>query len=1130
MKTKLLDAKVRRKWIAPFFLKLFLLLFCINSYALENNIAFQAAKIKIEQDQSMTVEETFDLIQQQTDYSFIFPANAFAKAPKVTVKKGEILLKDLLQKSLDKTGYTYEIIEKRAILLKEKSTGTPASKKEVLQTVSGTVTDEKAMPLPGVNVYVEGTTTGTQTDFDGNYSLEVRPQDVLVFQFLGFTTQKVTVGDKEVLNVVLKEELEGLDEVVVVGYGTQKKSDVTGAISTVKSEDLNKVVSTNPLDGMQGRVSGVNVTNSSGSPGAAPEISIRGFGTFGNNEPLYIVDGVQADPYFIDSNNIESIEILKDAASGAIYGTRAANGVVIITTKKGTKGLPQVDVESSYSLNSPREEMNLLNASEYVEVHRQMYENAGMQLPEYVQNPPNVDTDWIDQTHRDGYLLNNNVRVSGGAENITYSIAGNMAEEEGVLLGSQFTKKGISSNLNLSKGKLKVSTSLNYNETYKEDYKFSIRETYFISPLIPVLDENKESGFGYRTGDTPDHRNPIGEDNFIDGHTRLKYFLGSANISYEVIDGLTARAGYSLSNLQDYTYEFHQPFRVRDVQDIAQREFAFISEYNSTSRRLNQEYTLNYKFDLNQHSFDLLAGYQRIEEPLKWTYAQAEGYKTDENGNKIPAIILDPSFNTLDAFSDGTYSASGTNATYALASQFGRLNYSFMDRYLLQASLRRDGSSKFGENNKYGYFPSFALGWKVTDEAFMQEQEIFDFLKLRYSWGQAGNDSALGYYDYIPLISQGKSYYNGGYVFGMPQTSYIGSIARDLENPDLKWETNTSSNFGLDFRALQNKLTGSVNYYKSITEDLLIIKEVPPSAGVNNPVVNVGEFENKGFEFEMLYRNNDHAVNYSAAATFTTINSEVTSLSNDDQVLYGIGLLFGSDHFVNQTKVGFEPGAFFLPVAAGIFQSEAEVAAHSVNGNPIQPNAAPGDIRFVDQNNDGVINEQDEVYAGTAIPKYEYSLNLSADYAGFDFTVFFQGAGGNKIYNGNDFRLLSMDTGRNFRAESLNAWTPTNTNTDIPRAVLNDPNRNNRASTRFLEDGDYLRVKTIQLGYSIPEARLENLFIDNLRLFVTAQNYFTFTNYSGLDPEVGGAILSRGIDSNLYPKYKSLIGGIQLKF
>ena len=1130
MKTKLLDANDRKKRIAPFYLKLFLLLFCINSYALENNVSFQAATIKIEKDQSMTVEETFDLIQQQTDYSFVFPANAFAKAPKVTVQKGEIFLKDLLQKSLTNTGYTYEITEKRAILLKEKTTGTPVFKKEIQQKVSGTVTDEKGMPLPGVNVYVEGTTTGTQTDFDGNYSLEVRPEDELVFQFLGFTTQKITVGDQEVLNVVLKEELEGLDEVVVVGYGTQKKSDVTGAISTVKSEELNKVVSTNPLDGMQGRVSGVNVTNSSGSPGAAPEVSIRGFGTFGNNEPLFIVDGVQADPYFIDSNNIESIEILKDAASGAIYGTRAANGVVIITTKKGTKGLPQVDIESSYSLNSPREEMNLLNASEYVEVHRQMYENAGMELPGYVQNPPNVDTDWIDKTHRDGYLLNNNVRVSGGAENVTYSIAGNMAEEEGVLLGSQFTKKGISSNLNLTKGKLKLSTSLNYNETHKEDNKFSIRETYFISPLIPVFDESKESGFGYRNGDIPDHRNPIGEDNFIDGHTRLKYFLGSANISYEVIDGLTARAGYSLSNLQDYTYEFHQPFRVRDVQDIAQREFAFISEYNSTSRRLNQEYTLHYNFELAQHNFDLLAGYQRIAEPLKWTYAQAEGYKSDENGNKIPAIILDPSFNTLDAFSDGTYSASGTNATYTLASQFGRINYSFMDRYLLQASLRRDGSSKFGENNKYGYFPSFALGWKITDEAFMQEQEIFDFLKLRYSWGQAGNDSALGYYDYIPLISQGKSYYDGGYVFGMPQTSYIGSIARDLENPDLKWETNTSSNFGLDFRSLQNRLTGSVNYYKSTTEDLLIIREVPPSAGVNNPVVNVGEFENKGFEFEMEYRNNDHAVNYSAAATFTTINSEVTRLSNEDQVLYGVGLLFGSDHFVNQTKVGFEPGAFFLPVADGIFQDETEVAAHSVNGNLIQPNAAPGDIRFVDQNNDGVINEQDEIYAGTAIPKYEYSLNLSADYAGFDFTVFFQGAGGNKIYNGNDFRLLSLDTGRNFRSESLNAWTPTNTNTDIPRAVLNDPNRNNRASTRFLEDGDYLRVKTIQLGYTLPEARLENLFIDDLRLFVTAQNYFTFTNYSGLDPEVGGAILSRGIDSNLYPKYKSLIGGIQLKF
>lgn len=1134
MKTKF-NAKLLPlpKGILIFIMRVFILFFCISSFGFNSDELFsQNAKIKIDKTESISAEDAFQLIKLQTDYTFIYPSDLFNEAPKINLKAGIIPAKELLDKCLSLVSYTYEFTDEQVILLKEKNLFFDSVTKTISEqkTVTGTVTDSKGMPLPAVNVYVEGTQRGTQTDFDGKFSIEAVSGERLSFQYLGFQKQIITIENQTTINVVLKDDLESLNEVVVVGYGTQKRSDVTGAISSVKSEELNKVVSTNPLDAMQGRVSGVTVTNSNGSPGAAPEISIRGIGTFGNNEPLYIVDGVQADPYFINTNNIESIEILKDAASGAIYGTRAANGVVIITTKKGEEGKPRIEIESSLSVNTLREEMKLLNAQEYISVHRQMYQNAGAELPQYVENPSVYNTDWIGETHRTGYLSTNNVRISGGGKNINYSIGGNFADETGLLIGSGFRKKGINSQVNLNTGKLKVSTNLNYSETNREDYKFSIRETYFISPLIPVFDEERESGFGYRTGDLPDHRNPVGEDHFLENFTKQKYFLGNVNFDFEAFRNFHIGAGFSLADRQNYTYNFHQPFRVRDVQDIAQREFAFLSEYHSEFRRLNEEYTLRYNFELSKHSVGLLAGYQRISEPFKSTYAQAEGYKLDDDGNKVPATILDPDFNTLDAFSDGTYSANGSNAEYALVSQFGRINYAFDEKYLLQASLRRDGSSKFGRNNQYGVFPSFALGWKITEENFMERQEVINFLKLRYSWGQAGNDSALGYYDYVALISQGKSQDDGGYVFGNPQNSFLGSIARDLQNDDLQWETNTSANFGMDFGIFDNKLQGSINYYNSKTDDLLITKEVSPSAGINNPVVNVGAFQNKGFEFEANYRNRENAFKYSVAGTFTTINSEVTKLSNEDQVLYGVGLLFGSDHFVNQTKIGYEPGAFFLPVADGIFQSEQEVQAHSVNGNLIQPNAEPGDIRFADQNGDGLINEEDEVYAGTAIPKYEYSLNLTGEYKGFDLTIFFQGVGGNKIYNGNDFRLLSLDTGRNYRTAALDAWTPNNTNTSVPRAVLNDPNRNNRASTRFLEDGDYLRLKTLQLGYTLSSDNLKKTFIDRARIFVTGQNLFTITNYSGLDPEVGGSVLSRGVDLNLYPKYKSLITGVQLSF
>ncbi len=1132
MKTKFSGLPIfNRKKILMAMMRAFIFLFCTVTFGFNTETGFsQNAKIKIDSDREITVEQVFELIKQQTDYTFIYRSDLFENAPKIYLKKGTIKADDLLQKSLSYGNFEFKFTSGGAILLDRKPTG---NAKAVQQMVSGLVSDKNGQPLPGASVTVkENETIGVQTDFDGNYSIEVDgPLTTLVYRYLGFVTKEVVVGNQTTINVSLEESAESLDEIIVVGYGTQKKSDVTGAISTVKNEELTKVVTTDPVSALQGRVSGVTVTQTSGSPGTPSDIMIRGVGSFGNNQPLYIVDGVQADPYFIDASNIASMEILKDAASGAIYGTRAANGVVIITTKKGKSGKPIIEIGSTLSMNTPRKKMELLDSEGYVKVHRQMYENAGAALPQYVLDPPDNNTDWIEETHRNGMLNLQNVRVSGASDNINYSIGGNYADETGILIGSEFQKKGINSNIGITKGKLKITANLNYSETYKEEYKFSLRETYFISPLIPVLDPSKPSGYGYRSGDIPDHRNPVGEANILEGYTKLKYFLGNVNLSYEILKGLNLGANFSLSNLSNYTYNFHVPYQVRDVTDDPQSEFSYLSEYGSEMRRINQEYTANYNFHVGEkHVFDLLAGYQRISEPFRETFVQAEGYKLDEDGNKVPAIILDPSFNTLNAFSDGTYSASGTNAEYALVSQFGRINYAYDGKYLLQASIRRDGSSKFGKNNKYGNFPSFALGWKITDENFMKNQNIFDFLKLRYSWGQAGNDSALGYYDYVALISQGKSQDDGGYVFGDPQTSYLGSIARGLQNDDLQWETNTSSNFGLDFASLGNKLSGSINYYKSTTQDLLITKEVSPSAGIDNPIVNVGEFHNNGVEVELGYTNKDHDFHYSAFTTFTTIHSEVTKLSNEDQVLYGIGLLFGSDHFVNQTRVGHEPGAYFLPVADGIFQNQAEIDAYSVNGNLVQPDAAPGDIKFVDQNGDGQINSDDETYQGTAIPKFEYSLNLSADYKGFDFNLFFQGVGGNKIYNGNDFRLLSMDTGRNFRTETLNAWTPENTNTNMPRAVLGDPNRNNRASTRFLENGDYLRIKTIQVGYSLPQDVLDDIFLDKLRIFITGQDLFTFTNYDGLDPEVGGDILSRGIDINLYPKYKSVILGVQLQF
>ncbi|OSY86836.1 TonB-dependent receptor [Tenacibaculum holothuriorum] len=996
--------------------------------------------------------------------------------------------------------------------------------------ITGKVTDKNGEPLVGTAVIIKGSLKGTETDFDGNYQINTEPSSVLVFNHIGFKSTEKTVENQTIINITLEEDSESLDEVVIVGYGTQKKSDLTGAIGQVKSEELTKVTTTTAAEALQGRVAGVSVTSSTGSPGSSASVLIRGIASFGNNQPLYIVDGVEADSYFIDPRNIESIEILKDASSAAIYGTRGANGVVIITTKKGKKGKISIEIEQSYSVNTQRKKINLLDADGYVKVHRQMYENAGNQLPNYVTNPSDINTNWIDETHRDGNLNLLSARVSGASENINYSFGGNYADEKGLLIGSSFLRKGFFVNGTLKRNKVTLTANINYSETKRNPYKFSLGETFRISPLIPVYDDTKESGFGYRDGQIGDHRNPVADDHFRQRYTKLRYLLTNFSAQYEILKGLNLKANYSFSNQTNFDFSFNTAFRARDNDTNENNIFAFISENDGFLRKINQVYTADYNLSFGNHDFKLLAGYQRISTQSQFNYVQAQGYR-EVNGTREPVQLLDNSFNTLNAFSaaQATFSGSGSNATYNIVSQFGRFNYTYKNKYLFQASIRRDGSSKFGKNRRYGIFPSFSAGWKITEEKFMENQDVFSFLKLRASWGQAGNDTALGYYDQQVRIRQGSSQGNGGYVFGDPQTSATGSIVRDLENVDLQWEESTSTNIGLDYGVLNGKLKGGINYYNTISDKVLLTRALPDNPGIDNdPIVNFGEFQNSGFEFDLNYNTQISDVNFSATATFSTLKSEVTRLGNESQILRGAGLLFGADHFVNQTKLGYEPGAYFLPVANGIFQSQAEIDTHDPNGT-LQPNAAPGDVRFIDQNGDGVLDSNDEVYQGSALPSYEYSLNLNADYKGIDFNIFFQGVGGNKIYNGNRFQSIGMDSGRNFESSTLNAWTPTNTNTNIPRAVLGDPNGNNRASTRFLENGSYLRIKTIQLGYSLPQNILDKINVSKLRLYVTGQNLFTFTDYSGLDPEVGGSVLSRGIDRTLYPQFKSVILGFQLQ-
>jgi len=1019
----------------------------------------------------------------------------------------------------------------------------PVSVQQTQNTVSGIVTSaDDGLSIPGVSVVLKGTATGTSTDFDGKFSIQAEEGQTLIFSFVGMTSQEVVVTGNS-LNIVLESENLGLDEVVVVGYGTQKKSDLTGAVSSVKSDEITKVAATNPTEALQGKIAGVSITKIGGTPGAGLDVKIRGIGTVGNSQPLYVIDGIPGDINFLSANDIASIEVLKDGAAAAIYGSRAANGVVLVSTKKGKKGKTLVEFNSYVSFNEAVDTYDLLNSNEYVKVHQQMYDNAGASLPAYIANPGSHDTDWTNEVIDNSISQNYSLRVSSAGDFGHFSLSGNFTDEDGIVLGSDYLRKSLRANMGTTKGRLTLNGSLSYTETEEHPYQLSLRETYHISPLVPVFDSNEKYGYGLTNNGIPNNDNPIAMDNFNTQEKTNQYTVANVNLDFKIAEWLTwtTRMGLTNSNFKDYYY--HPDYIANPTSII---KYPLVYEYKSNTREEILETMLAFNKEFKKHSFNGVAAFSVNHNTKDWNEAQVEGKtierSVDEDGNIVEKIVPigfdDPSFKTINGGKGGTYTAAGSNYTYNRASVLGRINYSYDNKYLFQFTMRRDGSSKFGQDERYGNFPSASLGWRITQEDFMKEYDFIDNLKLRASWGILGNEDTLENYEYQSLITNTNTY-AGGYSKGNGENAWTGSAAWDLANRNLRWEETESINIGIDYSFLNSKVYGSINYYKNTTSDMLITKNVPPSAGVNDPTINVGEIVNKGLELELTYSNRDNAFKYDITTTIASMNNEVVALANTDQVLYGQGLKYGSSHYPNQTRVGHEIGAFYLYQADGIFQSDAEVAEHSLNGNPIQEDAKAGDIRYKDIDGNGTIDEDDKVYSGSGIPDFEYSINFSASYKDFDFTMFWQGVAGNKIYNGNRFEMEGMEAGRNFTKNTLNAWTADNKNTNMPRAVLGDPNGNTNESTRFLEDGGFLKLRNIQIGYTLPKSMCSKLHLSKMRLYASGQNLLTLTDYTGIDPEVAGVMnsntgeidaLTRGVDRTIYPMTKSYVFGLQVTF
>lgn len=1024
--------------------------------------------------------------------------------------------------------------------------------------LTGSVVDNSKEPIIGASVIEKGTTNGVITDFNGKFSLSVSSKATIVISYVGYETQEIALNGRRTVNVVLKEDTKTLDEVVVIGYGTMKKSDMTGAISSVDVEELTKLATTNPAEALQGKIAGVNITKSGGNAGAGIQVKIRGVKTFGNNEPLYIIDGFPGDINTVNPQDIASMEVLKDGAAAAIYGSVAANGVVIVTTKNGKSGKTQIDFSTYLNFTTVAKQMETLNAQEYKDMHKQMYENWNqhvenhqdiydpkgdgswaskqVSLPAYITNATGVDTDWQDAVLRQGLAQNYMVSVRGGSDIAQYSLSYNHADEEGIFLGNNFRQDNARLKLHAKKYIFDIDANLAFKFTDSKQPQYSLKEMYMISPLVPIYNDQEEYGYGLTNFDgLPNNRNIMADNHYEKSSNKAYHTTANIALTMNFTNWLSFKTSYNyLGEHQRQT--FHTPPYVADTK--AKRDYTYHSETTGYWQEQVWDNVLSFNKSFGKHTINAIAGTSITDRRYTWNSVGVEGkttvYKVEDGKlvtNEIPGGFLDPNFSTIGAGTGGTFDGDGSKWKYTRASFFGRVNYNYANRYLLQATLRYDGSSKFGADSRWGSFPSVALGWRISEEEFFPKNDVLTNLKLRASWGRLGNENALGYYDFQALISTYNNKWQG-YVKGNGDNPWAGSIARGLENRSLKWETTDTKNIGLDFGLLSNKLTGALNYYYNQTEELLITKVLPPSAGLSNPILNVGKIRNSGFELELNWADKKGDFEYNVGVNMTTTKNRVVSLANEGQVLKGEGLKFNTEHFPTETRVGKPIGAFYLYPTAGIFQFDEEARAYrNLNGEELQPFADAGDIRFIDTNGDGSITDDDKVYAGSGIPTLEANLNFSASYKGIDFTMVLGSAWGHKLYNGNKYFYEGMNSASNFLKSSLQAWTPKNRATNVPRAIYNDPNGNLKESDRFLEKGDFIRMRQLQLGYTLPKNIMEKVYIEKLRFYVSGENLFTITGYDGVDPEFSrSSVLNTGIDKLIYPFTRSFTIGAQLTF
>lgn len=1089
----------------------FLLMVCVFcSYA--GNAHSQNAKVSIRMN-NVKLDKILNEIENQTDYLFIY--NNQVDINKITsVKVKNEAVAQVLDKILSGTGINYELEGTHIILTTEAIKDLHAQQQA--KTVTGTVTDVSGEPIIGANIRIKGTTTGTITDIDGNFSIEAEPQSVIEVSYIGYLTQETVINNQKSIRFLLKEDTKTLDEVVVIGYGVQKKADLTGSVANINTEKLNTQSNANIGQALQGKIAGVDIVSQGGAPGSGTRIMVRGIGTLNNASPLYIVDGMYMNSIdHINPNDIASIDVLKDASSAAIYGSRAANGVIIVTTKEGsnTEGKPIIDLSVNLGISTASKFLDMLDAKGWAEVTtiaRQAIGKPALDMATDLANKP--DNDWQDIMFRPALMQNYNLSVKGGGKYSTYYTGLDYFNQDGIVKGTNYQRYNIQSKNDYKRGIFSAGTNLiisfSHDKPLHQELRGGMIGTILQSvPTLEKYDDTREGGYGGTYGDVVNIPHPLAiiDDNIMDRYNENVKIFANLYAQIELFKGLK----YKLNLTPDFSFERYKNYLNKYDFGLATNSITQLTERQRRRRNILVENLLTFDRTFGEHKISALAGYTYQDSRFRHIQAYGEG--------------LPQGLEEIDAATTNR-SNEGNSWRSVLTSILGRVFYSYQNKYLFTATIRRDGSSKFGKNNRYGYFPSFSLGWNVAEEKFMENVHWLDQLKLRGGYGVLGNQE-IDNYQYSSTITTGINYPDGN--GGLLQ----GAFPKNFANPDIKWEETAMTNVGIDFMAFNNRLSLTADYYVKNTKDILLTVPIPiSSGGANDPIRNAGKIRNNGFEFNLGWMDQPNPdISYGINLIGSFNKNKVIAMGSESGSIKG-----GSTNqniTTSETKAGYPIGGYWLISTAGYFNSQEEVDAYAKDGKKIQPAAEPGDIKFVDANNDGVINDDDRVFQGSPFPDFTFALNGNMRYKNFDLSIGLQGVLGNKIYNATRQTLEDVTKGSNFLASCLDYWTPENKNASHPRLTWDDPNRNTRAeSDRYLENGSYLRLRSVQLGYTFPQTWFKGA-IQHARVYINAENLFTITSYSGYSPDVNADNANyRGFDNFIYPTNRTFMLGLNVTF